>query len=286
MVTTVVQRTRPKKDNPTVCPAFSTRTMTPNDSPAPDTAATAAASSPSSAPRRGRWPWIAAVLALALMAAGAWYWWPTGASQPAQGARGRPDQAGRPLPVVAARGEKGSIDIYLNALGTVTPRNTVVVRSRVDGQLMRVAVREGQIGEGGRPAGRDRSAAVPGAAHAGAGAAGARPGAARERADRPRALSHAARAGFDRQAAGRHAGVARAPVRGRGRRPTRAQIDNAKLQLTYTPHHRADRRARRPAPGRPRQHRARRRRERPRGDHAAQPITVVFTMPEDSAAAR
>ncbi len=123
--------------------------MTPNDSPAPDTAATAAASSPSSAPRRGRWPWIAAVLALALMAAGAWYWWPTGASQPAQGARGRPDQAGRPLPVVAAAAKTGSIEIYLNGLGTVTPRNIVVVRSRVDGQLVRVAFREGDTVKAG-----------------------------------------------------------------------------------------------------------------------------------------
>ena len=117
--------------------------MTPNDSTAADTPTTAAASSPSAPRRQWRRPWIAAVVALALIAAGAWYWWPTGASQPAQGARGRSDQAGRPLPVVAAEAKKGSIDVYLNGLGTVTPRNIVVVRSRVDGQLVRVAFREG-----------------------------------------------------------------------------------------------------------------------------------------------
>ncbi len=50
-----------------------------------------------------------------------------------------------PLPVVAAPARKGSIDVYIDALGTVTPRNTVVVHTRVDGQLMSVAFREGQI---------------------------------------------------------------------------------------------------------------------------------------------
>jgi len=48
-------------------------------------------------------------------------------------------------PVVAVPARKGNIDVYLNALGTVTPRNSVVVRARVDGQLMRVAFTEGQV---------------------------------------------------------------------------------------------------------------------------------------------
>ena len=46
-------------------------------------------------------------------------------------------------------------------------------------------------------------------------------------------------------------------------------IDNAKLQLTLHPDHRADRRPRGPAPGRRGQHRARERRQRHRRDHAA-----------------
>ena len=63
--------------------------------------------------------------------------------------KGRFDATNRPLPVVAAPAKKGSIDVYLNALGTVTPRNIVTVRPRVDGQLMSVAFREGQLVKAG-----------------------------------------------------------------------------------------------------------------------------------------
>src|SRR6201989_1558201 len=41
--------------------------------------------------------------------------------------------------------EKGNIGVYINALGTVTPLSTVTVNSRVDGQLMSVNYREGQM---------------------------------------------------------------------------------------------------------------------------------------------
>src|SRR5204863_2277618 len=58
-------------------------------------------------PSHRRWPWIAAVVVLALVAAGVWSWWPAAPGQPAQAARGRADQAGRALPVVAAPARKG-----------------------------------------------------------------------------------------------------------------------------------------------------------------------------------
>jgi multidrug efflux system membrane fusion protein len=48
------------------------------------------------------------------------------------------------IPVVTAVAKIGNQPIYLIGLGTVTPFETVMVRSRVDGQLMSVGVKEGQ----------------------------------------------------------------------------------------------------------------------------------------------
>ncbi|HZU98855.1 MAG TPA: biotin/lipoyl-binding protein, partial [Planctomycetota bacterium] len=49
-----------------------------------------------------------------------------------------------PIPVVAAHVRRGDMEIHLTGLGTVTPLNTVTVRSRVDGELVNVAFREGE----------------------------------------------------------------------------------------------------------------------------------------------
>lgn len=52
--------------------------------------------------------------------------------------------AGRPVPVLVATARTGDMPLTLTGLGTVTPLDTVTVRSRVDGQLVRVAFTEGQ----------------------------------------------------------------------------------------------------------------------------------------------
>jgi len=49
------------------------------------------------------------------------------------------------VPVVVASARKGEIPVYLNALGSATPFNTVTVRSRIDGQLLKVNFQEGQF---------------------------------------------------------------------------------------------------------------------------------------------
>ncbi len=52
--------------------------------------------------------------------------------------------ADRPIPVTTAAVQQKTMPIYLNALGTVTAYNTVTIKTRVDGQLIQVPVREGQ----------------------------------------------------------------------------------------------------------------------------------------------
>lgn len=48
------------------------------------------------------------------------------------------------VPVVVAAAQRGDLPVYFNGLGNVTAFNTVTVHSRVDGQLVNVAFKEGQ----------------------------------------------------------------------------------------------------------------------------------------------
>ncbi|HKC11217.1 MAG TPA: MdtA/MuxA family multidrug efflux RND transporter periplasmic adaptor subunit [Vicinamibacteria bacterium] len=51
---------------------------------------------------------------------------------------------GPAVPVIVASAERRDVPVYLAGLGTITAFNTVTVRTRVDGQIVQVAFREGQ----------------------------------------------------------------------------------------------------------------------------------------------
>ncbi len=59
-------------------------------------------------------------------------------------ARGKSGAASPMLMISTATAQKGDIGVYVSALGVVTPVSTVAVKSRVDGQLVKVNYQEGQ----------------------------------------------------------------------------------------------------------------------------------------------
>ncbi|MFI4922499.1 MAG: MdtA/MuxA family multidrug efflux RND transporter periplasmic adaptor subunit [Burkholderiales bacterium] len=90
-----------------------------------------------------RW-WIGLLL-LCLLGGGAYLLLAKlGDAQPPAHKRGS-DSSDKALPVVVATARQSDVDVYLAGLGTVTPLNTVTVKSRVDGELNKIAFKEGQF---------------------------------------------------------------------------------------------------------------------------------------------
>jgi membrane fusion protein, multidrug efflux system len=87
------------------------------------------------------WIWVLAAGILAIVAYTQLS--KSGRTAEAPGKPGAP-RAPQSVPVVALPAKQGDIHIYLTGLGTVTPLHTITVKSRVDGQLMKVYYREGQ----------------------------------------------------------------------------------------------------------------------------------------------
>jgi len=103
-------------------------------------------------PRRR--PWLRWVLILGFLLVAVYLFAHRPKAKESQEGRGAGAAGGqgpqRPVPVLAARAATKDVSVYLNGLGTVAPLNTVSVRSRVDGQLLRIDFQEGQAVRAGQ----------------------------------------------------------------------------------------------------------------------------------------
>jgi membrane fusion protein, multidrug efflux system len=86
---------------------------------------------------------LLALGAVLLVAAGLWYAWSFETSGPAQAARSAAPQA-RALPVLAAEVVTRPMPVEIATIGNVQPIASVAVKPRIDGQIAKVAVQDGQ----------------------------------------------------------------------------------------------------------------------------------------------
>ena len=91
------------------------------------------------------------LVAVAITAIAVVGWWWSGRTEPAPAAGGRGGwrNSTEPTPVRVARVVREPLPVQIKALGTVTPLQSVTVRARVEGELVRVAFEEGQHVEPG-----------------------------------------------------------------------------------------------------------------------------------------
>ncbi len=97
-------------------------------------------------PRLTRWTTILLAVLLLIGGYAAWKHFSAGKDTQAGNTQNRPAAAQTAaVPVTLATVEKTDFPVYLNGLGTVQGFNTVVVRTRVDGQIDKIAFTEGQL---------------------------------------------------------------------------------------------------------------------------------------------
>jgi membrane fusion protein, multidrug efflux system len=120
-----------------------------------DPSQTSKAGVPARGDRAAKSHWWIWLVVLGVVALGWWYLRSRGtpangaaAAALAPGTGGAPGRGGQPgsmiVPVVVATAHKGDLPVYFNGLGTVTAFNTVTVKSRVDGQIVKINFTEGQ----------------------------------------------------------------------------------------------------------------------------------------------
>jgi len=90
---------------------------------------------------RNRGFWIAALCVLAVVL----YVWISGVRARAAAAKAAAAAAHQTIPVAATAAKKGDLNLYVTAIGTVTAFNTVTIKTRVDGQIVQIPFREGQM---------------------------------------------------------------------------------------------------------------------------------------------
>jgi membrane fusion protein, multidrug efflux system len=94
--------------------------------------------------RRGRLGiYLGAILAVGAVVV---YWRSPAVKKPSSGRDGAP-----PVMINTVTARSGDIGVYVQALGTVTPLNTVSLTARVAGQIVRVEYQEGQFVHAGNP---------------------------------------------------------------------------------------------------------------------------------------
>jgi|SRR5208282_1466758 len=98
--------------------------------------------------KRHHW-WIWVVLAAVILAAAYWMYHQHEAAL--QAAQARAAQANRAVPVATTTVGTGNIGVYEEGLGIVTPLATVTVTSRVQGEIVEIHYREGQMVRKGDP---------------------------------------------------------------------------------------------------------------------------------------
>jgi multidrug efflux system membrane fusion protein len=95
-------------------------------------------SKPTTPPRLRR-RWAVVLLMVCLIAIGAYIFFSIGQSRSAK--KGQSPVTPM-VPVIALEAKKADFNLYISGLGSVTPLNTVTVRTRVDGQPSEVLFRK------------------------------------------------------------------------------------------------------------------------------------------------
>lgn len=87
------------------------------------------------------WP----LLIVLVLLGGGYYWYRGHAAEQQKQAQAAAKPADKGVPVKVAEAKTADLPLYLNSLGNVQAFNTVTIRSRVDGEIIKIAFEEGQI---------------------------------------------------------------------------------------------------------------------------------------------